>query len=334
MADSESPVQNTSQSVGETVSYGLNSIKSGLDNAKDYVSESLGQFSSKISTGVADSNFLSSNSNIAKFVFLILVLIVFLFLLNLGVILIQYFTAPNTNPYLVKGLLSGSSAQTITQDPSDKNAKVIYRSNNKSSGIEFTWSVWLMVDTIGKEPNKVRHIFNKGTGNNYTVTNHLLDSSVLNGYTGIAGPNNGPGLYLDNAKNTIYFVMDVISPTTSTVQPSVVVDISNIPMQKWVHCAFRLENKVIDAYINGTIVTRQTLDNIPKQNYDSVNIGHNGGFAGSISDLRYYDHALTVFDINKIVYKGPNKSASDLASNGGSNYDYLGSSWFNSKWFS
>lgn len=333
-SEPSSSVQNTIQNANETVSYGLNSAKSTIDSAKNYISDSLGQFSSKISTGVSDTGFLNSNSIIAKFVFLILVLIVFLFLLNLGVILIQYFTAPSTNPYLSKGMLSGTSAQSIPQDPANKDSQVVYRSNNKATGIEFTWSIWIMVDNVGTDSNKVKHIFHKGTDDHYADKNPLVANGSLVNYTGIAGPNNGPGLYMDSAKNTLYFVMDVISPTLTTVQNAQVIDVSNVPMKKWVHCAFRLQNKVMDVYINGVIVTRRTFDYIPKQNYDDVHIGKNGGFSGNISDLRYYDHALTAFEISKIVYYGPNTSASSLVTKSGSNYDYLGSSWFNSKWYS
>jgi hypothetical protein len=329
-----STVQNTIQNANETVSSGLNAAKDTIDGAKNYIRNGLGQFSSKVSTGISDTGFLNSNSIIAKFVFLILVLVVFLFLLNLGVILIQYFTAPKTNPYLSKGMLSGSSSQTIPQDPANKDSLVIYRSNNKSTGIEFTWSVWVMIDNIGKVSNKVQHIFHKGTDDNYTDTNPLVANGSVSSYTGFAGPNNGPGLYLDATKNTLYFVLDVISPTSSTVQPSQVIDVSNVPMKKWVHCAFRLQNKVLDVYINGIIVTRRTFDYIPKQNYDDVHIGKNGGFSGSVSDLRYFDNALSAFKISKIVYYGPNTSASSLTTKGGSNYDYLSSSWFNSKWYS
>ena len=333
MEDTGSNVQNSIQKANETLSSGLSAAKTGIDSAKSALSDGLSDFSSKIKTGVSDSGFLNSNSMIAKFVFLILVLIVFLFLLNLGVILIQYFSGPKSNPYLVKGLLSGTSMQTVPQDPANPDSLVIYRSNNQKNGIEFTWSVWLSVDSVGSATTTVKHIFNKGTDDNYTQVNNLL-GATLSTYKGFAGPNNGPGLYLDGTNNTLYFVMDVISPTGGTIQNSHVITITNIPMKKWFHLAFRLENKVIDVYINGTIVQRETFDYIPKQNYDNVNIGHNGGFSGSISDLRYYSKALSAFEINKIVKNGPNTSASNLTNKPGTNYDYLGSSWFNSKWFS
>jgi hypothetical protein len=66
----------------------------------------------------------------------------------------------------------------------------------------------------------------------------------------------------------------------------------------------------------------------PKQNYYDITVC--GGFNGSLSNLRYYDHALNVFDINNIIMFGPNTIPSKLASNSGGsgNYAYLSSQWY------
>ena len=103
-------------------------------------------------------------------------------------------------------------------------------------------------------------------------------------------------------------------------------------MKKWFHIAFRLQNKVLDIYTNGSIVKRIAFDYIPKQNYDDVYLGQNGGFSGSISNLRYYDYALSAFELSNIVYWGPNLTASNLMTNSGKNFDFLGATWYQAKW--
>jgi hypothetical protein len=109
--------------------------------------------------------------------------------------------------------------------------------------------------------------------------------------------------------------------------------INDIPLQKWVHVAIRMENSVIDVYVNGTVSARLSLSNVPKQNYADILLFQNGGFSGNISNLRYFDKALNVFEINSIIKKGPNMNAS--AQQKGislmSNYDYLSSIWYGSK---
>ena len=117
--------------------------------------------------------------------------------------------------------------------------------------------------------------------------------------------------------------MDQVGSSNKTV------DISGIPMNKWVHLAMRLENTILDSYINGTIFGRIILDTVPKQNYYDVNIAQNGGFNGKISNLRYYDRALSAFEINSIVSTGPNTSTSSLAlSNVNTSANYLSSLWY------
>lgn len=321
------------QSISENANAGIETVKNSIQNAGTYVKDSLNEFTTSEAVQTTETSFLDSNGYIAKFAFLFLVLIVFLFLLNLGVKLIQYFLTPSRSPYLIKGLISGSSAQTISQKSNNQDALIVYRSNDRTNGIEFTWTTWILIDNVGNNSDKVQHIFHKGVNDGFNRTNTLIAN--VGNYKGFAYPNNGPGLYLDGSINKLYFIMDVISPTGAsggTVQSSVKIDIDDIPMKKWVHLAFRLQNKVLDVYTNGTIVKRISFDYIPKQNYDDVYLGQNGGFAGSISNLRYFDYALSAFELSNIVYWGPTLTASNLMTNSGKNYDFLGATWYQSKW--
>jgi hypothetical protein len=268
----------------------------------------------------ASKEFLNSNSLIARFVFLILVLIVFLFFLNIGIALVTYFTTPSKTPYLIHGLLPGTSYTIISQDPSSKNP-IVYRSNNQNGGIEFTWAFWLKIDNLPTD-DKYHNVFVKG--------NDQYDTN------GLATVNNGPGVYLyaspdsnnDKLKQlNLHYEMDVVSPDSTQQLSSQKVDIQNLPIGKWFHVVIRLQNKTMDCYVNGVITNRVSFgDNIPKQNYDNIIYAGNGGFAGSLSNLRYYDYALSVFEINSVVYYGPNLNSASGAS---SNYfDYLGQRWY------
>jgi hypothetical protein len=144
--------------------------------------------------------------------------------------------------------------------------------------------------------------------------------------------NNGPGLYLglDDTSTSItgkqYKLITVMNTVGSGENPYETIDINSIPINQWFNLMIRLENKIMDIYMNGSIVKRLAFTNVPKQNYDSVFVCGNGGFAGELSDLRYFNRSLNVFDINSIVYVGPN-----LKANKGSlprSYDYLSSSWY------
>lgn len=319
----------------------LNNAKSSLANASESITQNANELSTNISNSAnafresaksatadfssqgamnASQEFLNSNSLIARFVFVILVLIAFMFLLNVGVGLVTYFMSPSKSPYIIHGLLPGSEYTLFPQDPASKTA-VIYRSNNQTGGIEFTWSIWLKVDSLPTD-NKHHNIFVKGT-DSYDNT------------SGKSTVNNGPGMYLkkmqfsdsSSTELSITYLMDVVSPNASgQIVPQEVI-IPNLPIGKWFHVALRLQNKTMDCYVNGIIANRVSFgDYVPKQNYDQIIFAGNGGFAGSASNLRYYDYALSVFEINSVVYYGPNLSAANGSAS--SYFDYLGQSWY------
>ena len=305
--------------VRNSVSNAAAGTTNALGDIRKNINSSLQEFSSK-SVAQQGSDFLQSNSVVAKFAFLLLILILFMILFKLGVYLLNYFLKPNLNPYLVKGLIHGSQNKVIPQDPNKSNAITLYRSNNETTGMEFTWSVWLNLDSgnfsQSTEQGKFKHIFSKGGNGNYDLT------------TGIMQIHNAPGLYLnydtDSKEYKLKVIMSTVSGTNSATSESV--EITSIPINQWFNVMIRLENKIMDVYMNGVVVKRLAFTNVPKQNYDDVFVCGNGGFSGSLSDLRYFNHSLNIFEINSIVYSGPtlkseNKSNTKI-------YDYLSSSWY------
>jgi hypothetical protein len=303
--------QQATENVGNTI----NGLKSG-------VNDTLNDFSNQATAGAgASTEFLQSNTIIAKFVFLILVVIGFLFLMNLGVILLSYFLSPSNNPFIIKGMIPGNIANTFVQDPSigDKHT-IIKLSNNERTGLEFTWSVWLQINQLGKEQDKYQFVFNKGDLNF--------------GTNGITTVNNGPGLYLTTGSSGNTAKIRVMMDTADVNQKNNSIDVDNIPIRnKWVNIIIRLENTMLDVYVNGTISGRLSLPYVPKQNYNDINVGQNQGFNGNLSDLRYFNHALSIIEINNIVYWGPNTSPSKNGPNvsASGNYGYLSSIWYSNK---
>jgi hypothetical protein len=114
--------------------------------------------------------------------------------------------------------------------------------------------------------------------------------------------------------------------------PPTYIDVSGIPLQKWFHVAVRLQNTILDVYVNGTLSKRTVLPDVPKQNYADVYVCGNGGFPGALSNLRYYPYAMNVFEINAVSWYGPNMTASTLENsimkvqNG---YTYISNLWYN-----
>ena len=299
----------------------LNNMSQSMNNARESFNKTVSEVSAQDITD-AGKDFINSNSLVAKFVFLILILIVFMVLLNLGIYLILYFTKPDKQPYLIKGLVAGSSRKFIPQDPKTGTAVRIYRSNNENRGLEFTWSVWLKRNSLPNDTQdqamdntkEYEHIFSKGKF-----------QPEVNGITTIG---NSPGVYFkgnDPNVNKILIRMDTVVNDTLTNHFEEV-EIDDIPLRRWFHLAIRVENKIMDIYINGVVTKRVVFTKLPKQNYEGVYVNHNGGFDGALSDLRYFDSGLNVFQILNIVTAGPDLRSADDDKN--KNYDYLANSWY------
>jgi len=262
-------------------------------------SNSSGWGSSSAVSGTKE--FFQSNSLVAKVAFLVLVVILFVILLRLGSTLITWMFSPSKNPKLVDGMKNAKLAKTIPADPSVDNSVPILRSNNERDGIEFTWSVWLYIDDLEYNRGVMKHIFHKGDAE----LSHNTANEGGSPEDDIKSTSVCPALYLHNSKNSLVIFMNTFGSMNEKVE------IDDIPLNKWINVAIRLEGKIMDIYINGKVSKRHIFKAVPMQNYGDTYINANGGYSGMISDLWYHNRALTGVEILNIVNAGPSLSAQD-----------------------
>ena len=252
--------------------------------------------------------FLESNSLVAKFAFLLLVIFAFIILLRAGISLISYLLQPNQSPQLINGMVDATQMVVFPQDPSSNGAVTIYRSVNATDGVEFTWSVWIFINTLQSSAGTYQHVFSKG---NSTI-----------GEDGMISPNNAPGVYLSPDTNNLLVVMNTFSAINEEI------NVPDIPINKWFNLIIRCQNTTLDIYVNGTITRSIELSGVPKQNYGDVYVAMNGGFNGYVSNLWYYNYALGTLAIQNLVANGPNTNM--IGSNGmnDKNANYLSLRWY------
>jgi hypothetical protein len=214
-------------------------------------------------------------------------------------------------------MIDGTEPFIFPQDPnSNSNAKTLSKSNNAQSGVEFSWSCWLYVNSITVNPGQqtiYKHVFSKGNNN--------WNSSSSNP-PGVAYPNNAPGVYLSPNTNDLYVFMN----TYDIVSEEIVVNA--IPLNKWFNLTICCVNKSLDIYINGIIVNSHQLISVPKQNYGDVFVCNNGGFNGNLSNLIYYNKAISLKTIQQIVASGPNFKAITSSKTNQRDYNYLAIDWY------
>lgn len=306
------------------------SASTSFDNAaamgssiSESMSDTMNSFTKPSQVNTTNTGFLNSNGIVAKIVFLIMVILIFLLLFFLMLKIIGYFAQKPKNPLLIKGQINGTKQVIITQNPADTNSKIILRSDNKATGIEFTWSVWLNLSDSGTgsrvTPNWHNPVFVKGDVS--------LPNDGINEYCSL---NNGPGVYFGKTgdQNHLHILMDTVD-TPAIKSPDLVIDIPNLPLE-YFHLAIRCQNTYIDAYINGNLVKRQNLKNVPKQNFYDVVVAPYNGFGGFLSNLQYFSRALNVIEINKIVRAGPNTKDITQSSYDPKAINAVSNEWYNS----
>ena len=215
-------------------------------------------------------------------------------------------------PYLYDG------PQVIYQDPNQQGSTTIYPSVNAPSGLEFSYSCFLLINksTFQGTQQGLRHIFHKGS----PVYKPLLC----------------PGVFVKNNENTLVIYMNEASSWNTFCE------IPNIPVGKFFHLALVVRNMNVDVYINGNVAHRMALSSVPKQNFgdlyvfkteafnDSVTNQDSplivlGAATGLISRLQYMGYALNYEQIDSIVRAGP---SSKLVSATQNLPPYLADDWW------
>ena len=253
--------------------------------------------------------FLESNSLIGQIAFLLLVVFVYIILLRIGISILGWmFGSTNGSPKLINGMVDAKQLLVIPQDPSTSGAITINRSVNATDGIEFTWSVWIFIDDLTYNSSKYKCVFYKGNDN-------IQD-------TGLNFPNNAPGVYITPDTNDLVVIMNTFNVINEQIL------IPDMPLNKWINIIIRCENTTLDIYVNGLVAKSHILHGVPKQNYGDVYVAMNGGFSGYISNLWYYNYALGVAAIQKLVKSGPNTNMTGSNGMNIKNPNYLSLRWY------
>jgi hypothetical protein len=83
------------------------------------------------------------------------------------------------------------------------------------------------------------------------------------------------------------------------------IDLTTLPMQKWVNIVIILENRNIDVFVNTVRNRSAQLPNVPFIYNRNVYMGESdNNFNGYISGVKYYNYALPETDIDAIYSAG------------------------------
>ena len=235
--------------------------------------------------------------------------------------------------------VSGSKMYTITQNPNVKGSKTIYFSDNQRSGIEFSYSLFININSSSfnnADTSSLYHILHKGYGRTYPLL--------------------GPGIFCWGHVNKLRVFMNCYDTWDNYA------DIDNIPVDKWFHLTVTCKGNTLYVYINGNLKTKMALSNNtpPYQNYGNVyafnnrklqlnvattqsllkdpmfsdpiapltSITFNGAIKGMISRVYYFSYALTYPEIQSLMNVGPSPNITKDANNEMALGPYLSDTWW------
>tara|TARA_Y100001970_G_scaffold14162_1_gene16010 strand:+ start:7948 stop:8673 length:726 start_codon:yes stop_codon:yes gene_type:complete len=197
-----------------------------------------------------------------------------------SIIVMKKITEDRKNPWIVEGVRPANKPLFISQNKDDDDHIPILRSDNEEGGIEFSYSFWFIIRDWRYKYGEWKHVFHKGNKTSW--------------------PNRAPGVWFHKEHNNMRVYMNVHNKVDEYV------DIEDIPINKWVYVVVSVKNKYLDIYINGELVKRHILSGIPKQNFNDLYITNFGGFGGFLGKFKYYNRALSpyeVFEFSKNVPK-------------------------------
>ena len=215
-------------------------------------------------------------------------------------VLIAKYSNARQNPWIIEGVREAKKPLLLSQDMDSNDSKPILRSKNEDDGIEFTYSFWFIIRDWRYKYGEWKHVFHKG--------NHT------------SWPNRAPGVWFHKEKNNMRVYMNVHTKVDEYV------DINDIPINKWVYTVITLRGKYLDVYINGELVKRHELSGIPKQNFNNLYVTSFGGFGGFLGKFRYFNRALSSYDIFENAKHPPSMSSIQMRTD---EPPYLSYRWMN-----
>lgn len=245
---------------------------------------------------------------------LIIVGIVIL-LIVLGIIYRWYRLKKQNEPLLINDPVAINSVAIIPGSSAPLSA----------NGIEYTYSFWIFVRDWSKGLGYPKCIMYRSNGdvNNFEVASPMFflypnENKLMIRVSTYPGSNYDNTTYPDmmplNSEN-----LPILNPykwTTAQAgqlfNTNYVCDVSNIPIQKWVHITASLWNRTMDIYINGKLVRSCILPGVPVNDpthLSNIYVGTPNGtgntYNGYIARFKYFNRSITPSECLNLYLAGP-----------------------------
>ena len=238
---------------------------------------------------------------------LIVLSLLFFFFVSIEYLLMSYQRIGGKNVQLLPLTVTAEDKMLTFQQNKGKfqDAKQIPLSDNERTGIEFTYSFYLFI--------------HPSTFTGEDVLFHVMHKGYINPW-----PLMGPGLFVKGNNNTLRVVMNTYRNAYTYM------DVENIPVRKWFHCALLCRKNSLEIYINGNLRKKLPFEGtLPYQNFQNLicfnplkkivlgsqvpslgtgnDLRFEGAFRGNMSNLIYLAYAASFTEIQSLMDLGVSK---------------------------
>ena len=156
-------------------------------------------------------------------------------------------------------------------------------------------SVFLKINKWYKNFDNWKHILHKGT-----------EIEVETGKTFKSLRYQSPGLWFHPKINNLRFVLSVYSDFKFKHKYC---DILNIPIGKYFHIVFTVENNTLAIFINKRLVKTCVFEGIPILTEGDIYVNYGVTYDGFIKHLQFFDRVLSVKEIDALDAKYYHKTS-------------------------
>jgi hypothetical protein len=238
---------------------------------------------------------------------LVVLSLLFFFFISIEYLLMSYQRIGGKNVQLLPLTVTAEDKMLTFQQNKGKfqDAKQIPLSDNERTGIEFTYSFYLFI--------------HPSTFTGEDVLFHVMHKGYINPW-----PLMGPGLFVKGNNNTLRVVMNTYRNAYTYM------DVENIPVRKWFHCALLCRKNSLEIYINGNLRKKLPFEGtLPYQNFQNLicfsplkkivlgsqvpslgtgnDLRFEGAFRGNMSNLVYLAYAASFTEIQSLMDMGVSK---------------------------
>lgn len=201
------------------------------------------------------------------------------FLIVVIIVLIYFLYRYMTKDY--NRLTSLTSAKTLQKIEA---SELPY--DNNGNNVNFTYSTWFFIDDWNYKYGEKKIIFGRMADLD-AVTSNACPSLTLHPINNVA-------------------TIDIAISSENTQLPLMhVVEIPNIPIQRWVNLTMSTNTGVLDVYMDGKLIRTSLLPGVPMVSTNApIYITPLGGFSGWTSNFEYWPNSIGPNEAWKIYRNG------------------------------